>query len=47
MKVIKGFPATTNSNYQLNVTTLIQHAIRNYGRQEIVSRKHDGIRYKN
>jgi fatty-acyl-CoA synthase len=48
MKIIKGFPATTNSNYQLNVTTLIKHAVRNYGRQEIVSRKHDGtlFRYK-
>jgi fatty-acyl-CoA synthase len=42
MKLIKGIPATTNRNYQLNVTTLIRHAVRNYGRQEIVSRKHDG-----
>ncbi|MFX1445979.1 MAG: long-chain-fatty-acid--CoA ligase [Promethearchaeota archaeon] len=46
MKVIKGFPATTNSNYQLNVTTLIKHAVRNYGRQEIVSRKHDGSLFR-
>jgi fatty-acyl-CoA synthase len=46
MKIIKGFPATTNSNYQLNVTTLIKHAVRNYGRQEIVSRKHDGTLFR-
>ncbi len=46
MKIIKGFPATTNSDYQLNVTTLIKHAIRNYGRQEIVSRKHDGTLFR-
>lgn len=46
MKVIKGFPATTNSNYQLNVTTLIKHGVRNFGRQEIVSRKHDGTLFR-
>ncbi len=42
MNVIKGFPATTNDNYQLNMTNIIKYAVRNYGRQEIVSRKNDG-----
>ncbi len=46
MNIIKGFPATSNNDYQLNVTTIIKHAIRNYGRQEIVSRKHDGTIFR-
>ena len=46
MKIIKGFPATTNSEYQLNVINLIKHAVRNYGKQEIVSRKHDGTLFR-
>jgi len=42
MKVIKGFRADLKANYQLNVINLMKHAIRNYGRQEIVSRNLDG-----
>lgn len=42
MKVIKGFPATSQNNYQLNVTTLLKHAARSFGKQEIVSRKYNG-----
>ena len=46
MKVIKGFPATSQDDYQLNVTTIIQHAARSFGRQEIVSRRLDGSLFK-
>ncbi len=42
MKAIKGFPAEPNRNYQLNVISLIKHAVRNFSRQEIVSRNLDG-----
>ncbi len=41
MKIIKGFPAEPNGNYQLNVISLIKHAVRNFSRQEIVSRNLD------
>lgn len=46
MDIIKGFPATSNKNYQLNVTNLLKHGARNFGRQEIVSRKHDGSLFR-
>ena len=46
MKIIKGLPATTNKEYQLNVINLIKHGVRNYGKQEIVSRKHDGTFFR-
>ncbi len=42
MNIIKGFPATSQDNYQLNVTSIISHAARSFGRQEIVSRRLDG-----
>ena len=41
MKIIKGFQANSNAYYQLNVINLMKHAIRNYSRQEIVSRNLD------
>jgi fatty-acyl-CoA synthase len=43
MKIIRGFPSTSNDNYPLNVTTILRHAVRNFGGQEIVSRKRDSI----
>lgn len=46
MDIIKGFPATSQDNYQLNVTTIIQHAARTFGQQEIVSRRLDGSMFK-
>lgn len=46
MDIIKGFPATSNKNYHLNVTNLLKHGARNFGRQEIVSRKHDGSLFR-
>ncbi|MBW1988280.1 MAG: long-chain fatty acid--CoA ligase [Deltaproteobacteria bacterium] len=41
-RIVKGFPATSQDDYQLNVTNIIRHGVRNFGRQEIASRKHDG-----
>jgi len=46
MKIIKGFQANSNNNYQLNVIDLMKHAIRNYSRQEIVSRNLDGTLFR-
>jgi len=48
MKLIKGFPADPEGTaiYQLNVINFIKHAIRNFGRQEIISRKLDGTLFR-
>ncbi len=46
MKIIKGFPADPEGNYQLNVINLMRHAIRNFTRQEIVSRKFNGSLFR-
>ena len=46
MEIIKGFPATSQDHYQLNVTTIIRHAARSFGRQEIVSRRLDGSLFR-
>ena len=46
MKVIKGFYANPEDNYQLNVINLMMHAVRNFSRQEIVSRKLDGTLFR-
>ncbi|KKM64324.1 hypothetical protein LCGC14_1502540 [marine sediment metagenome] len=46
MKVVKGFPVDPDGNYQLNVINLMKHAIRNFSRQEIVSRKMNGTLYR-
>ncbi|UCG03460.1 MAG: long-chain fatty acid--CoA ligase [Candidatus Heimdallarchaeota archaeon] len=46
MEIVKGFSATSQTNYQLNVTTLLKHAARSFGKQEIVSRKHDGSLFR-
>jgi fatty-acyl-CoA synthase len=45
MEKIMGFPATSQDDYQLNVTNIIQHAARSFGRQEIVSRQLDGAMF--
>ncbi len=36
-KPIMGFPATSQNDYQLNITNIIRHAARSFGRQEVVS----------
>jgi len=46
MKIIQGFPSTSQINCQLNVTNIIKHGSRNFGRQEIISRKHDGTFFR-
>ncbi len=46
MKIIEGFQADLNANYQLNVINLMKHAFRNYSRQEIVSRNLDGTLFR-
>jgi fatty-acyl-CoA synthase len=46
MDIIKGFPATSQDNYQLNVTNIIKHAARSFARQEIASRKHNGTMFR-
>jgi len=42
MKVEKGFLATQQVNYQLNVINLIRHGVRNFKKQEIISRRTNG-----
>ena len=46
--MIKGFPAEPEESiiYQLNVINFIKHAIRNFARQEIISRKLDGTLFR-
>ncbi|MEU1549846.1 long-chain-fatty-acid--CoA ligase [Nocardia sp. NPDC005745] len=39
---VRGHPSTMGDDYQLNTTTLIRHAARTYGDQEIVYRRPDG-----
>jgi fatty-acyl-CoA synthase len=46
MKTVHGFPATSQDDYQLNVTNIIRQAARSFGGQEIVSRKHDGTLFR-
>jgi fatty-acyl-CoA synthase len=46
MKYLKGFPADPEGNYHLNVTNLMKHAVRNFARQEIVSRNIDGTLFR-
>jgi fatty-acyl-CoA synthase len=43
MKIIKGFPSTSNDDYPLHVTTILKHAVRNFAGQEIISRTAGGI----
>ena len=46
MEIIKGFPSTSQDTYQLNVTNIIKHGARIFGRQEIASRQHDGSMFR-
>lgn len=43
MKMIKGAPATSVDDYQLNTTTMIRHSVRNFPDQEILYRKNGEI----
>jgi len=46
MKMVKGLLTNPKGNYQLNTINLMKHAIRNFSRQEIVSRKMDGSLFR-
>lgn len=46
MEVIKGFPATSQDDYQLNMINIIKHGARNFGKQQIVTRKSDGSMFR-
>jgi fatty-acyl-CoA synthase len=46
MEIIQGFPSTSQELAQLNVINIIKHAARNFGRQEIASRKEDGTMFR-
>ncbi|WP_287152541.1 long-chain fatty acid--CoA ligase [Candidatus Solincola tengchongensis] len=41
-EIVRGFPSTSNNDYQLNVPTILRHAARSYGEVEIASRNLDG-----
>ena len=43
MDFIKGCPSTSMDDYQLNITTLIRHAARNFPEREIVYRTDEGV----
>lgn len=43
MRMVKGSPSTSMDDYQLNTTTLIRHAVRNFPNQEIVYRQNNQI----
>ena len=46
MKIVKGFIVDSQDTYQLNTINLIKQGIRNFSRQEIVSRKIDGTLFR-
>ena len=43
MRMVKGCPSTSMNDYQLNTTTLIRHAVRNFPDQEILYRSNNQI----
>lgn len=45
-KIIKGFPATSQDDYQLNLITFLKFAARTYPEQEVISRNLDGSIYR-
>ncbi len=42
MRFVKGFPATTMEEFQLNITKIIEYAATYFPEREIASRLHDG-----
>jgi fatty-acyl-CoA synthase len=46
MEIVKGFPATSQDDYQLNMINIIKHGARNFGKQQIVTRKADGSMHR-
>ena len=43
MEIIRGCPSTMMDDYQLNVSTMIRHTVRNFPEREIVYRTPDGV----
>ncbi|WP_419887771.1 long-chain-fatty-acid--CoA ligase [Neobacillus niacini] len=43
VRMVKGCPSTSMNDYQLNTTTMIRHAVRNYPDREIVYRSNNQI----
>ena len=43
MKPIKGFPSTSQDDYQLNVINIARHGVRNFSRQEIACQGPQGM----
>ncbi|WNS76174.1 long-chain-fatty-acid--CoA ligase [Bacillus sp. DTU_2020_1000418_1_SI_GHA_SEK_038] len=43
MRMVKGCPSTSMDDYQLNTTTLIRHAVRNFPEQEILYRANNHL----
>ena len=43
MKIVQRFPSTMQDDYQLNMINIIRHGVRNWARQEIVTRNSDGL----
>ena len=43
MDIVKGFPSTMQDDYQLNISNLIKHAVRNADKQEIVCKVGDSM----
>jgi fatty-acyl-CoA synthase len=41
MKIVKGCPSTSMNDYQLNTTTMIRHAVRNFPDREILYRNNN------
>jgi len=46
MRIVKGFIVDPQDNYQLNTINLIKQGIRNFARQEIISRNMDGTLFR-
>ena len=45
MEILKGFPSTSQDDYQLNITAIIKNAARNFGSQSLVVMKPDGAAF--
>jgi len=45
-KIVKGFPATSQDDYQLNLISFLKFAAKVYPEQEVVSRNLDGSLYR-
>ncbi|MFS0553849.1 long-chain-fatty-acid--CoA ligase [Brevibacillus sp. 179-C9.3 HS] len=43
MRMVKGSPSTSMNDYQLNTTTLIRHAVRNFPDQELLYRSNNQL----